>query len=77
MKVKQINKPNQKILSLLKSNYLKNNPLGKTLSYDQLAIELSNKYDLDIDGRDLWLLDEPTLEEEILDLELMYKNLGL
>lgn len=70
-------RPNQRVLGILKENYLNINPEDKKLSYDDLAIKINEAFGVNINGRDLWVLDEPTLEDDILDLELMYKNLGL
>jgi hypothetical protein len=70
-------RPNQRVLGILKENYLNINPEDKKLSFDELAIKINESFGVNTNGRDLWLLSEPTIEEDILDVQLMYNNLGL
>lgn len=65
--------PNQRVLGILRANYLNINPEDSKLSYDELAEKINEAFGINTNGRDLWLLGEPTLEDDILDLELMYK----
>ena len=46
----------------------------KYTNYESLTKDLLEYFGLKIERRVLQQLEEPTLEEEILDKELMYKN---
>lgn len=85
--VNQILKENQeklqsKVVSLrtlktLRDTYYSTNPESKNLDYEPLSQLLNNAFDIYCTGRDLWLLDEPTVENDILDLEQQFRNLNL
>lgn len=70
-------KVSPKILRTIKDTYISIHPETKHLDYETLASLINSVFDIHCTGRELWLLDEPTLEEDIIDLELQYKNLGL
>ncbi len=43
-------------------------------SYEDQSILLRVEFGINIEPRDIWLLSEPTIEEEQLDKELILKN---
>lgn len=85
--VNQILKENQeklesKIVSLrvlrtFRDTYYTTNPESKNLDYEPLSQLLNSAFDIYCTGRDLWLLDEPTVEDDILDLQQQFRNLNL
>ncbi len=85
--VNQILKENQeklktKIVSLrtlrtLRHIYYSTNPESKNLDYEPLSQLLNSAFNIYCTGRDLWLLDEPTIEDDIIDLQQQFKNLNL
>ena len=87
LKIHQILKENQEkleskkvnsiVLQNLRDSYYKITPESKNLDYEALAPLLNEAFNIYCTGRDLWLLDEPTVEDDIIDLELQYKNLNL
>lgn len=76
-KIKEKIKPSSIVISKFRETYLSLYSEDKWLSYDKLAEKLSDKFNVEITGRDLWLLTEPSIEEDIIDLEQQYENLGL
>lgn len=44
-------------------------------SYEEQAKLIKIEFGVEVNPRDLWLLSEPTVEEEQLDRELIWKNL--
>lgn len=70
-------KPSLTVISKFRETYLSLYPEDKWLNYDKLSKKLSDKFNVEITGRDLWLLTEPSIEEDIIDLEQQYENLGL
>jgi hypothetical protein len=65
------------ILRNLRDTYLKITPEANNVDFEVLAQLMNTAFNIYCTGRDLWLLDEPTVEEDIIDLELQYKNLSL
>lgn len=65
------------ILRNLRDTYLKITPEASNVDFEVLAQLLNTAFNIYCTGRDLWLLDEPTVKEDIFDLELQYKNLSL
>lgn len=65
------------VLQNLRNSYYQITPESKNLDYDSLAQLMNTAFNIYCTGRDLWLLDEPTVEEDIIDLELQYNNLSL
>ena len=54
-----------------------NDPTFRRLTYEQKAQFIAENFDVEVEGRDIWLLEEPSIEEEQLDLQLMYQNNNL
>jgi len=50
-------------------------PEFKKATYKQLAEEIKKDFNIEVSDRDIFLLYEPTLEEEQTDLQLQFENL--
>lgn len=44
-------------------------------SYEEQAKLIKIEFGVEVNPRDIWLLSEPTIEEEQLEKELIWKNL--
>ncbi len=73
----QTKKVSPRVLYMFKKTYLEFYPEDTLLEYEELAFKLNTAFNIHCTGRDLWALEEPTLDQEVLDLELQYKNMGL
>ena len=43
--------------------------------YEELAEIVNREFGIEVTGRDIWVLEEPTIEQEELDYELIYEKI--
>jgi hypothetical protein len=78
-------KPNQQVnfnsisredLFFMRDVILTYHPYVKKSDYKIISDIIKVEFNLIVSDKDLWILDEPTIEEDLEDLTQMYLNLG-